>query len=171
MKLSFIVAMAENNVIGLDNALPWHLSADLKNFKRLTTGKPILMGRKTFDSIGRPLPDRTNIVVTRDTGFAAAGCIVTHSIDAALQVAEEAAGDANEVMVIGGAEFYRQLLPRADCIYLTRVHEVIEGDTFFPKLDSSEWQEVERVDHDADEKNAHDYSFIRLERVVAPSGN
>lgn len=167
MKLSLVVAMADNNAIGLNNALPWHLPADLKHFKQLTIGKPILMGRKTFDAIGRPLPERTNIVVTRDTAYEAPGCIVTRTIEAALT----AAGEAAEVMVIGGAEFYRQLLPRADRIYLTRVHGVVDGDTFFPEIDSAEWQEVERVDHAADEKNAHDYSFIRLERVAAPPGS
>jgi dihydrofolate reductase len=167
MKLSLIVAMADNNAIGLNHTLPWHLPADLKHFKQITTGKPVLMGRKTFDAIGRPLPERTNIVVTRDTTYEAPGCVATHSIEEALIVA----GDAEEVMVIGGAEFYRQLLPRADRIYLTRVHGVVDGDVFFPEIDDTEWQEVERIDHTADEKNAYDYSFIRLERIAASPGS
>ena len=153
--------MAANRVIGKDNQLPWHLPADLKHFKETTMGKPILMGRKTWESIGRPLPGRTNIVVTRDENYDAPGCVVVHSIEAAMQ----AASPQEEVMVIGGAEFYRQVLPRADCIYLTRINEDFEGDTLFPELDSSEWQEIERVDCDADDKNPHSYSFIKLDRV------
>ncbi len=153
--------MSSNGVIGRNNELPWHLPADLQHFKRTTMGKPILMGRKTWESIGRPLPGRTNIVITRDTAYRAEGCVVVNSIDAAL----EAAGEQDEVMVIGGAEFYRQVLPRTDTIYLTRVHATISGDTRFPELSADEWLEVERSDHAADDKNPHDYSFIRLERV------
>lgn len=161
MKISIVVAMAANRVIGRDNQLPWHLPADLQHFKQTTMGKPILMGRKTWESIGRPLPGRTNIVITRDENYEAPGCVVVHSIEAALQTAEQ----QDEVMIIGGAEFYRQVLPRTDRIYLTRINEDFEGDTLFPELDSSEWQEVERVDCDADEKNPHSYSFIELDRV------
>lgn len=161
MKISIIVAMASNGVIGRDNELPWHLPADLQHFKRTTMGKPILMGRKTWESIGRPLPGRTNIVITRDAAYRAEGCVVVNSIDAAL----EAVGEQDEVMVIGGAEFYRQVLPRTETIYLTRVHATISGDTRFPELSTDEWHEVERSDHAADNKNPHDYSFIRLERV------
>lgn len=161
MKISLIVAMDSNGVIGSDNGLPWHLPADLQHFKRTTMGKPILMGRKTWESLGRPLPGRTNIVITHDSGYQAAGCVVVNSIDAALQ----AAGEQDEVMVIGGAEFYRQVLPRADTLYLTRIHETFSGDTFFPELNEADWREVERSDQAADEKNPHDYSFIRLDRV------
>jgi dihydrofolate reductase len=161
MKVSIVVAMAANRVIGNNNQLPWHLPADLKHFKQTTMGKPILMGRKTWESIGRPLPGRTNIVITRDESYAAPGCLVVHSIEAAMQ----AAAQQDEVMVIGGAEFYRQVLPRADTIYLTRIHQDFEGDTFFPELDEAEWQEVARVDCDADDRNPYAYSFIRLERV------
>lgn len=161
MKISLIVAIDSNGVIGSDNGLPWHLPADLQHFKRTTMGKPILMGRKTWESLGRPLPGRTNIVITRDSGYQAAGCVVVNSIDAALQ----AAGEQDEVMVIGGAEFYRQVLPRADTLYLTRIHETFSGDTFFPELNEADWREVERSDQAADEKNPHDYSFIRLDRV------
>ena len=161
MKISIIVAMAANGVIGRDNQLPWHLPADLKHFKQTTMGKPILMGRKTYESIGRPLPGRTNIVITRDTGYRVDGCIVVNSIDAALA----AAGEQDEIMVIGGAEFYRQVLPRTDTIYLTRIHDSFDGDTCFPDLNDADWHEVERSDHAADAKNPHDYSFIRLDRM------
>lgn len=163
MRVSFIVAMAENRVIGRDNQLPWQLSADLKHFKALTMGKPVIMGRKTWESIGRPLPGRTNIVVTRDPRYTADGCVVVHSIDAALQ----ACSGSEEVMVIGGAEFYRQVLPEASTLYLTLVHDEFEGDAFFPELDRREWREIEREDFESDDKNPHAYSFIRLERVAA----
>jgi len=161
MKISIIVAMAANGVIGRDNQLPWHLPADLKHFKQTTMGKPILMGRKTWESIGRPLPGRTNIVITRDSTYSAAGCEVVNSIDAAIT----AAGEQDEVMVIGGAELYRQVLPDTDTIYLTRIHKAFDGDTHFPDIRNTEWHQVERVDHEADEKNSHDYSFIRLDRI------
>lgn len=161
MKISIVVAMAANRVIGRDNQLPWHLPADLKHFKQTTMGKPILMGRKTWESIGRPLPGRTNIVITRDENYDAPGCVVVHSIEAALQTAAE----QDEVMIIGGAEFYCQVLPRTDRIYLTRINEDFEGDTLFPELNSSEWQLVEQTDCDADDNNPHSYSFITLDRV------
>ena len=164
MKISIVVAMAANRVIGKDNRLPWHLPADLKHFKETTMGKPILMGRKTWESIGRPLPGRTSIVITRDEAYEAPGCIVVHSIKAALQ----AAGEQEEVMIIGGAEFYRQVLAYADRIYLTRIHQDFEGDTRFPRLDEAEWKEAGRVDCEADESNPYAYSFIRLDRVSAP---
>jgi dihydrofolate reductase len=163
MKISIVVAMDANGVIGRDNELPWHLPADLQHFKKTTMGKPILMGRKTWESIGRPLPGRTNIVITRDSDYQADGCVVVNSIDAAMA----AAGEQDEVMVIGGAEFYRQVLPRADTLYLTRIHASFDGDTVFPELHVADWREVERSDQSADEKNPHDYSFIRLERVTA----
>jgi len=163
MKISIIVAMDSNGVIGRENELPWHLPADLQHFKHTTMGKPILMGRKTWESIGRPLPGRTNIVITRDSDYQADGCVVVNSIDAALA----AAGEQDEVMVIGGAEFYRQVLPRTDTLYLTRIHASFDGDTVFPELNAASWHEVERSDRAADEKNPHDYSFIRLERLAA----
>jgi len=163
MKISIVVAMDANGVIGRDNELPWHLPADLQHFKKTTMGKPILMGRKTWESIGRPLPGRTNIVITRDSDYQADGCVVVNSIDAAMA----AAAEQDEVMVIGGAEFYRQVLPRADTLYLTRIHASFDGDTVFPELNAADWREVERSDQSADEKNPHDYSFIRLERVTA----
>jgi len=163
MKISIVVAMAANGVIGRDNQLPWHLPADLKHFKQTTMGKPILMGRKTWESIGRPLPGRNNIVITRDNDFTAEGCVVVGSIEAAML----AAGEQDELMVIGGAELYRQLLPRAETIYLTRIHETFDGDTRFPEISNSEWHQVARSDYEADENNPYDYSFIRLERVHA----
>jgi len=161
MKIAIVVAMGENRVIGRDNRLPWHLPADLKHFKQLTLGKPVVMGRKTYASIGRPLPERTNIVVTRDRDYEAPGCVVVHSLEEALA----AAGEAAEVMVIGGAEFYRQVLPRTDTLYLTRVHAVFEGDTVFPELNEAEWQEVARTDCEPDEKNPWPYSFMELKRI------
>ena len=161
MKISIIVAMAANRVIGRDNRLPWHLPADLAHFKAITMGKPILMGRKTWESIGRPLPGRTSIVITRDREYQAPGCVVVHDIAAALQ----AASGHDEVMVIGGAELYRQVLPRADTLYLTCVEGEFEGDTFFPALADEEWREVACEAHPADEKNPHPYRFITLQRV------
>ncbi len=160
MRIALIVAMAENRVIGRNNTLPWHLSADLKHFRKLTTGKPIIMGRRTHESIGRPLPERTNIVITRDRHFRSAGCLVVHSVDEALQ----AAGDADEVMVMGGAQLYEQMLERADRIYLTRVHAEVEGDTWFPALDDAQWCETACESFSADERNDHDYSFVVLDR-------
>ena len=160
MRISLIVALARNRVIGRDNQLPWRLSADLQHFKGLTMGKPIVMGRKTYESIGRPLPGRTNIVVTRDSSFSAAGCRVVHSIDEALV----AAGGADEVMIMGGENLYSQLLPRADRLYLTEVQAEVSGDAWFPEFDETQWQELERESHRADEKNEFDYDFVVLTR-------
>mgnify|MGYP001814615012 FL=1 len=160
MKLSLIAAMAENRVIGHENRLPWHLPADLQHFKTITLGKPVLMGRKTWESIGRPLPGRTNIVITRDADYVAEGCVVAHSLEEAVR----AAGEAAEVMVIGGAQLYRQALPLADTLYLTLVHAEIQGDTRFPAWQPGEWRETARSDHEADDRNPHAYSFITLER-------
>ncbi|MEE9342130.1 MAG: type 3 dihydrofolate reductase [Gammaproteobacteria bacterium] len=160
MKISLIVAMAENRAIGKDNQLPWRLSADLKNFKKLTTGKPVIMGRKTFESIGKALPDRLNIVLTRDSHFSAENCTVVHSLEAALT----AASGAEEVMIMGGAQLYEQTLHQIDKIYLTLVHAQIDGDAFFPKLNSADWLEISRESFEADEKNTENYSFVVLER-------
>ncbi len=161
MKITIVVAMAANRVIGKDNCLPWHLPADLKHFKQLTLGKPVVMGRKTYESIGRPLPERTNIVVTRDRDYAAPGCVVVHSLEAAL----EAAGASAEVMVIGGAGLYRQILPLTDTIHLTRVQAEFEGDTVFPELNEADWHEVSRTDCEPDAKNPWPYSFLELVRA------
>ena len=164
MTTAIIVAMGSNRVIGRDNGMPWHLPADLKHFRQTTLGKPVLMGRKTHESIGRPLPERMNIVITRDRDYDAPGCTVVHSVEEALQAAA-----GGEVMVIGGAECYRQVLPRADTIYLTLIHHAFEGDTRFPELPDAEWREVARVDHPPDERNPYPYSFIKLERVTPPA--
>ena len=160
MRLSIIVAMSENRVIGRDNQLPWRLSADLQHFKKLTMGKPIIMGRKTFESIGRALPGRQNIVVTRQPDYHAEGCDVVPSADAAIAAADDAA----EIMVIGGAEIYRQFLPRANRIYLTRVHARIDGDTYFPELQAEEWAETAREPLAANADNEFAASFVTLAR-------
>jgi len=161
-KISIIAAMANNRVIGIENRLPWKLPSDMKWFRQHTLGKPIVMGRKTFESFGgRTLPERHNIVITRDTNYALEMASVVHSVDAALATA----GDVEEIMIIGGASFYEQMLPRADRLYLTFVDAAIEGDAWFPEIDFSQWQEVERYDQPADEKNAYAHSFVIFERV------
>jgi dihydrofolate reductase len=153
--ITLIVAVADSGVIGRDNALPWHLPDDLKRFKRLTLGKPIVMGRKTFESIGKPLPGRQNIVLTRDTNYQRDGVVVVHGADEALRAA---AGQA-EVMVIGGAELFHRFLPIATRIHLTRVHADIAGDVRWPALDDREWQVIESERHEADERHAHAMTF------------
>jgi dihydrofolate reductase len=158
--ITLIVAVADNGVIGRDNTLPWHLPDDLKRFKRLTMGKPIVMGRKTFDSIGKPLPGRQNIVVTRDPNYRREGVTVVHAADAALR----AAGEVPEIMVIGGAELFRMLLPRANRLHLTRVHGNMEGNVLWPALDDRDWRVVEREGHPADERHAFAMTFEMLER-------
>ncbi len=166
MKLALIWAMSRNRVIGRNNALPWHLSEDLRYFKRVTMGKPIIMGRKTWESIGRPLPGRTNIVITRDQNFQAGGARVVHSLDDALRLAEHVGviEGADEVIVIGGAEIYALALPKAERLYLTQVHAEVEGDAWFPEFDLSQWQELAREDFKAEGPNPYPYSFIVLER-------
>jgi dihydrofolate reductase len=161
--LSLIIARADNGVIGSKGKLPWRLPADLKYFKAMTLGKPIIMGRKTWCSLGRPLPGRQNIVLTRQPGFAAAGASVAASLDEALALAQEG-GDEREVMVIGGAEIYHLALARADRVYLTEVHARPPGDTCFPAFDATEWREAARRDHGA-EQDRPAYSFVTLERV------
>jgi dihydrofolate reductase len=160
MKLSLIAAMANNRVIGIENRLPWHLPADLQHFKKITMSKPILMGRKTYESIGRPLPGRENIVLTRDEHFKPAGCTVYHSIEDALAATE----DYEEVMVIGGDSFYQQLISKADQLYLTFIELDIEGDAFFPEVDLDEWQEVERECFEASGAVEFGYRFTVWER-------
>src|SRR5688572_14242565 len=157
--IALVVAMAENRVIGKENKLIWHLPADLKFFKNLTTGHPIIMGRKTFESIGKPLPNRTNIVITRQQDFEAEGCLVAHSLSEALMMAQQMDSD---VFIIGGAEIYKQAMFLADTIYLTEVHHSFEGDTFFPEIDSVLWEETSREEYKADEKNAYDFAFVTL---------
>ena len=167
VKLSLIVAVAENGVIGKDNELPWKISSDLKYFKEKTMGKPIIMGRKTFQSIGRPLPGRVNIVFTRDTTFAPEGVIIAHTLEMALDVGKNMAlvKGVEEVMVIGGAEIYTLCLPDADRLYLTRVHGDVEGDATFPALNSDDWLVGSSERFKAGEKDSHDYSLIVLDRV------
>ena len=160
--VSIFVAVAENGVIGRDGRLPWHLPDDLKRFKWLTMGKPMLMGRKTFESIGKPLPGRTSLVLTRSRAWSSAGAVVIHSLDEAL----ERAGDAAELAVIGGADVYRLALPRARRLYITRVHAAVAGDAVFAPLDEREWRESERHEHPADERHAYAMSFCVLERVT-----
>ena len=159
--ISIIVAMAENGVIGSDNRLPWHLPDDLKRFKALSLGKPIVMGRRTFDSIGRPLPGRTNIVISRNSGLAIEGIRVVHSLDEALR----AAGAVPEIVVIGGAEIFRQVLPRTSTIHLTRVHARVAGDVLFPELDPEQWHESAVEHHAADERHQYAFSFVTLQRI------
>jgi dihydrofolate reductase len=159
--IAIIVAAAENGAIGSDNRLPWHLPDDLKRFKALSLGKPVVMGRRTFDSIGRPLPGRTNIVVSRQTGLAIEGVLVVQSLDAALA----AAGSVPEIVVIGGAEIFRQVLPRTDTIHLTRVHAPVAGDVFFPELDPAQWREAAVEHHAADERHQYAFSFVTLQRI------
>lgn len=167
IKTSLIVAVTENGIIGKDNDMPWKISSDLQYFKKITLNKPVIMGRKTFASIGKPLINRTNIVITRDTGFTHEGVITAHSAEMALDVGKniaEAKG-LKEIMVIGGAQIYDLTLPYADRLYLTRIHANIEGDTYFPQLHENEWIEYSSERHVAGEKDSHDYSFIVLDRI------
>lgn len=160
MSNSLIVAMSKNRVIGRAGQLPWHLSADLRRFKQLTMGHTIVMGRKTFESIGRPLPGRNSIVITRHQGYRPPGV----HIAASLEDAERLAADDSEVFFIGGGEVYRQVLPRIDRIYLTLVHAEVSGDTYFPELSPDQWQLTQQTDHAADEKNEYPFSFLVYDR-------
>jgi dihydrofolate reductase len=160
MQLSIIVAMDRNRVIGKGDALPWHISDDLKYFKRVTMGKPIVMGRKTHESIGRPLPGRENIILTRDKNYQAEGCTVLHSIE---EISEHCK-NIEEVMITGGSEIYKHTFDKASRLYLTEVHAEVEGDTYFPEFDRDEWEEVSREDFEADDKNEFDFSFVFLEK-------
>ena len=161
MRLSIVVAMDDNRLIGSKNQLPWHLPADLAYFKKLTTGKSILMGRKTYDSIGRPLPNRRNIVITRNANISIPGCEVVSSIDHALELTKE----DPEVMVIGGASLCEQILPKINRLYITKIDGEFEGDVFFPKYDDFDWLEVSCESHPKDNSNAYSYKFIVLDRV------
>jgi dihydrofolate reductase len=158
--LSIIVAMNAQGVIGREGRLPWHLPADLKYFKRITMGQPIVMGRKTHDSIARVLPGRENIVISRNPAYTAPGCTVLHSLAAVRAHAAAAA----EIMVIGGATLYQAALPLASRIYLTEMQAEVSGDVYFPAWNRQQWREVQREDHPADAANPHPYSFITLER-------
>ncbi|RWU04870.1 dihydrofolate reductase [Pedobacter chitinilyticus] len=160
-QISIVVAISENNAIGKDNQLLWHLPSDLKHFKNITTGHTIIMGRKTYDSIGKPLPNRRNIIITRQKDLNLEGVEVVNSLEEALSLSK----DEEEVFIIGGAEIYKQAVAVSHRIYLTRVHQEFEADAFFPELDHETWREIEKVDHLPDEKNKFAYTFSTLERV------
>lgn len=164
MKVSLIVARSDGGVIGRGNALPWHLPADLLRFKALTTGHTIIMGRRTYESIGRPLPDRRSVVISRNPEYAPEGVDTVGSLEEALLTAQ----DDDEAFIIGGAEVFREALPLADRLYLTVVHAEVEGDVSFPAIDVRNWRLVEREAHDADERNPHAYTFERYERRRFP---
>jgi dihydrofolate reductase len=163
VKVSLVVAIARNGVIGRDNGLPWRLPADMAHFKRVTMGHPVVMGRRTYESIGKPLPGRKNIVVTHNRAFQAPGCSVVGSLDEAWR----AAGNAEEVCVIGGTTLFEETLPVADLIHLTEVEADIEGDTFFPAFDRRQWQEREVARHPADERNSYPTRILELTRKKA----
>lgn len=168
MKISIIVACSSNQVIGVDNQLPWHLPADLAYFKKLTTGHPILMGRKTYESIGRPLPNRKNIVITRNKNFSGESLFVFHSLDEAIQDCRD--NHYPEIFIIGGDNIYQQSLDVSNKIYLTRVHTLItEGTAFFPELDPTTWTKISSEKHVADEKNQFDYDFEVYEKNMPHS--
>jgi dihydrofolate reductase len=165
MNISIIAAMARNRIIGINNTLPWRLPADLQHFKQITMGKPVIMGRKTYESIGRPLPGRLNIVISQNQEYTVEGCQVVHSIDEAFA----AASHYDEAMIIGGASFYNQALAYARRLYLTIIDEDFEGDARFPEYSADEWQEIDRIEGVVDAKNTHPHHFITLERRIAPS--
>ena len=163
MGISLIWAMTDDRVIGINNSLPWRLPADMKWFRQHTLGKPVIMGRSTFESLAKkPLPDRQNIVITKQADYQADNVTVVSSIDNAIA----AAGNVDEIMIIGGASLYTQTLDKADTLYVTLVHAQIEGDAWFPEIDFSLWQEKERHDYDSDEKNPYPYSFIIMQRAI-----
>jgi len=165
--IALVVAAAENGVIGKENAMPWHLSADLRRFKALTVGHTVVMGRKTFDSIGKGLPGRRNLVVSRNPEFRPAGATRVPSLEAAL----DAAGPGCDVFIVGGAEIYRQALPLADRIYLTRVHASPEGDSHFFLPEGAEWKLISSEAHGTDEKNDYPTDFLRYDRVRKQKGS
>ena len=158
--LSIIVAVSENNVVGKENKLPWKLSADLKRLKSLTMGHHIIMGRKTWESLGKALPGRINVVITTDKNFKAEGGVVVHSLNEALAYSSV----DDEIFIFGGGKIFKEAMPLVNKIYITRVHSIIDGDTFFPVLDRSDWKEISREDFKADEKNQYNYSFLTLVR-------
>ena len=158
-RLAIVAALSRNGVIGRGNRLPWHLPDDLKHFKRLTLGRPIVMGRRTFESLPGLLPDRTHVVLTRDPAYVAEGAVVVHSLDGAI-----AAADGDEVLVVGGAALYAQTLPLASRLYLTLVDAAVEGDAHFPPIDWGAWREVARAEHGVDARHAYPFAFVTLER-------
>ena len=164
MKLALIAAVGGNNVIGKGGKIPWHLSADLRRFKELTMGHPIIMGRKTFESIGKPLPGRRNIVISGAPDFKAEGCLVAHSFGEALRMADGMGQGEAGVFVVGGARVYAEALPSADTIYLTKIDGSFEGDAFFPGIDEREWELISSEEHKKDEDNPYRYEFLVYER-------
>jgi len=167
VRLAIMVAMAANGVIGRDNGLPWHLPEDLRYFKRTTLGKPVIMGRKTFESIGRPLPGRPNIVISRRSDWSVEGVTVVGSLEVALRHAQAlaAASGAQELMVIGGAQVYAAALALANRLYVTEVHSVVAGDTWFPPMNPLEWREITRQEHPSTADNPYPYAFVVYDRV------
>jgi len=161
MTISFVVAMSKNRVIGKDGVIPWHMPADFKYMRKITDGKPLIMGRKTHESIGRPLPNRKNIILTRDTSYKSDGCIVVNTKEEALSAAKP----AKEIIIFGGEGIYKMFLDKADRMYLTIIDANIDGDTFFPKFNKSEWKEVFNEKHKRDVDNQYDYEFLTLERT------
>ena len=159
--MKIIVAKASNNVIGDNNNLIWHLPNDLKHFKNLTTGHPIVMGRKTYESLGRPLPNRTNIIITRDISFTDEKVVITHSLEQAI---EEAKKVNEDFFIIGGGEIYKQALLDADELYITEVHHDFDGDTYFPEIDEDYFEETSRINHLKDDKHAYSYSFVSYKK-------
>jgi dihydrofolate reductase len=168
MKISLIVAMAKNRVIGDQGQMPWHLSADLKKFRQITTGYPIVMGRKTYQSIGRQLPGRTNIIISRDADFTAEGCLVFNDLNDALK---HACTLADEVFIIGGSTLYEALLPVADSLYITQIHQEFAGDTWFPEFNHHAWTEIQRVDIDDDASVDFSYSFLLWQKSAKSHEN
>ncbi|UVI27654.1 dihydrofolate reductase [Paenibacillus spongiae] len=165
MSITLIAAMASNRAIGQDNRMLWHLPSEMAHFRRSTTGKTVLMGRKTFESLGRPLPKRLNVILTRDNGYSCEGCEIVHSVDEALR--KHGAGQ-DELMVIGGAEIYTQFLPYADKLLLTEVEADIDGDAFFPEVPESEWSITDSEPYRADEKHAYNF-YIRTYKRTSPN--
>ena len=161
MKISLIVAMASNRIIGQDGQMPWHLSADLKRFKQITMGHPIIMGRKTYEAIGRPLPGRTNIIISRSSAYQPEGCVLVNSVEAAI---EHGCNLSDEVFVIGGAEIYKAALPLADNLYITQINKEFEGDTFFPEIDYKDWVEEQREEVSDNRAAGFSYSFVKLQK-------
>lgn len=170
LRLSIVVAASDNGVIGRDGELPWHMPADLGRFKRLTMGHCLVMGRKTYESIGRPLPGRVSIVLSRSPDWSpnAEGVLVAKDLDEAVRLAASAPDmDCSEAYIVGGGEVYRQALPRADRIHLTRVHTTLEGDAYFPKLDTNDWQLTDSKERAADDRNEHACTFLTYDRVLS----
>lgn len=168
MNLSLIAALTTTRVIGNRGHMPWHMPADLKHFKKLTLHKTVIMGRKTFDSIGKPLPERHNIIITRNSEFVAPHCEITHSLAQAIDLATTE-NPHQEIMVIGGAEIFKEALDQANRMYLTFIYADLPGDAFFPSWDPMQWKEIKRLNFRADEKNPHDYSFVTFEKYFSGS--